>query len=63
MVVPLLSIAFLKMLKVKVGNENMLFMTLNLLSHNDYCRACHMRLTSSHTFIREIWGKSAAFIF
>ena len=34
---PLISITFLKMLKVKVGNENMSFMTLNLLSHNNYC--------------------------
>ena len=33
----LVSITFLKMLKVKVGNENMSFMTLNLLSHNSYC--------------------------
>ena len=34
---PLISITFLKMLKGKVGNENMSFMTLNLLSHNNYC--------------------------
>ena len=34
---PLISITFLKMLKVKVGNDNMSFMTLNLLSHNNYC--------------------------
>ena len=34
---PLISITFLKMLKVKVGNENMSLMTLNLLSHNSYC--------------------------
>ena len=25
------------MLKVKVGNENMSFMALNLLGHNNYC--------------------------
>ena len=35
MVVPLISTTFLKMLKVKVGNENMSFMTLNLLSYNN----------------------------
>ena len=34
---PLILITFLKMLKVKVGNENMSFMTLNLLSYNNYC--------------------------
>ena len=34
---PLILITLLKMLKVKVGNENMSFMTLNLLSHNNYC--------------------------
>ena len=34
---PLVLITFLKMLKVKVGNENMSFMALNLLSHNSYC--------------------------
>ena len=34
---PLISITFLKMLNVKVANENMSFMTLNLLSHNNYC--------------------------
>ena len=33
----LILITLLKMLKVKVGNENMSFMTLNLLSHNNYC--------------------------
>ena len=33
---PLISITFLKMLKVKVGNENMSFMALNLLSHDNY---------------------------
>ena len=34
---PLILITLLKMLKVKAGNENMSFMTLNLLSHNNYC--------------------------
>ena len=41
---PLISITFLKMLKVKVGNENMSFMTLNLLSHNNYCSAGVMEI-------------------
>ena len=44
MVVPLISITFLKMLKVKVGNESMSFMTLNLLSHNNYCSVGVMEL-------------------
>ena len=34
---PLIPITFPKMLKVKVGNEKMSFMTMNLLSHNNYC--------------------------
>ena len=33
---PLILITFLKMLN-KAGNENMSFMTLDLLSHNNYC--------------------------
>ena len=44
MVVPLILITFLKMLKVKVGNENMSFMTLNPLSHNNYCSVGVMEL-------------------
>ena len=34
---PLISITFLKMLKVKVGNGNMSFTALNFLSYNNYC--------------------------
>ena len=40
----LISITFVKMLKVKVGNENMSFMTLNLLSHNNCCSAGVMEI-------------------
>ena len=32
------------MLKVKVGNENMSFMALNLLGHNNYCSVGVMEL-------------------
>ena len=39
-----ISITFVKMLKVKVGNENMSFMTLNLFSHNNYCSVGVMEL-------------------
>ena len=39
----LISITFLKMSEVKEGNENMLFVTLNLLSHN-YCKVGVMEL-------------------
>ena len=41
---PLVLITYLKMLKVKVGIENMSFMTLNLLSHNNYCSVGVMEL-------------------
>ena len=41
---PLVLITCLKMLKVKVGIENMSFMTLNLLSHNNYCSVGVMEL-------------------
>ena len=41
---PLISIKFLKILKVKVRNENMSFMTLNFLSHNNYCSVGVMEL-------------------
>ena len=40
---PLISITFLKMSEVKVGNESMSFITLNLLSHN-YCKVGVMEL-------------------
>ena len=42
--VSLISITFLKMLKVKVGNENTSFMILNLLGHNNYCSVGVMAL-------------------
>ena len=41
---PFISITFVKMLKVKVGNENMSLMTLNLFSHNNYCGVGVMEL-------------------
>ena len=34
---PLISVTSLKMLKAKGGNENISFMALNLLGHNNFC--------------------------
>ena len=41
---PFISMTFVKMLKMKVGNENMSFVTLNLLSRNNYCSVGVMEL-------------------
>ena len=41
---PLILTTFHKTLKVKVGNENMSFMTLTLLGHKNYCSVGVMEL-------------------
>ena len=48
---PLISITFFKMLKVIVGNENMSFMKLNLLSHNSCCSVGVMEICLLNLFI------------
>ena len=50
---PLISITFLKMLKV--GNENMLFMALNLPGHNNHCSVGVMELCLLNLLILTDW--------
>ena len=41
---PLISRTFREMLRVKVGNESLSFISMNLLSHNNYCSVGVMEL-------------------
>ena len=43
------------MLKVKVGNENISFMALNLLGHNNYCSVGVMELCFLNLLILTDW--------
>ena len=48
---PLISRTFREMLRVKVGNENLSFISMNLLSHNNYCSVGVMELCLLNLFI------------